>query len=311
MTLIGGLAGCGMIPRPVRQQTIHNPFPQLTKVAVAPFFNLAAEPTIDGRQFALAYYNELQLVPGFEVVPIGVVEAAMQKHRLSLSDPSQVRTLAQILEVDAVAIGAITDFSSYYPPRLSMQVEWYAANPCFHPVPPGYGLPWGTKDEKKIPLEVVRDAEHALARAQLETQTPATSPAPMVLEEGALPGEMVEGEVTLAGPIEGQPSLPPNWPDGKGLIPAGPSCETGQCVENNEPVLRHTKTYNGHDAEFTAKLANYVEFRDDARFGGWQSYLQRSDDFIRFCCHQHIQELLAARGGAGETRVLWRWPDGR
>ena len=76
-------------------------------------------------------------------------------------------------------------------------------------------------------------------------------------------------------------------------------------------MLKHTRNYNGHDADFTAALENYVYFRDEARFGGWQSYLQRSDDFIRFCCYKHIAEMLTARGGAGETRVVWRWPDRR
>ena len=42
-----------------------------------------------------------------------------------------------------------------------------------------------------------------------------------------------------------------------------------------------------------------------------QSYLQRSDDFIRFCCHLHIHEMLSARGGADETRVRWEWSDCR
>ncbi len=72
-----------------------------------------------------------------------------------------------------------------------------------------------------------------------------------------------------------------------------------------------TRVYHGNDSDFTTRLANYYYFRDDARFGGWQSYLQRSEDFIRFCCHLHITELLAARGGAGKTRVVWRWPIGR
>ena len=58
----------------------------------------------------------------------------------------------------------------------------------------------------------------------------------------------------------------------------------------------------------TEALASYYYFRDDARFGGWQAYLQRSNDFVRFCCHMHISEMLSARGGAGETRVVWRWP---
>ena len=75
--------------------------------------------------------------------------------------------------------------------------------------------------------------------------------------------------------------------------------------------MMHVRAYNGHDPDFTAALANYYAFRDDARFGGWQSYLQRSDDFIRFCCHKHISEMLTARGGAGKTQVAWRWPYSR
>ena len=63
--------------------------------------------------------------------------------------------------------------------------------------------------------------------------------------------------------------------------------------------------------DFTEALASYYHFRNDARFGGWQNYLQRSDDFIRFCCHVHIAEMLSARGGAGQTRVVWRWSDCR
>ena len=43
------------------------------KIAVAPFFNLSSDSSVDGRQFAEAYFNELQLIPGFEVAPIGVV----------------------------------------------------------------------------------------------------------------------------------------------------------------------------------------------------------------------------------------------
>ncbi len=78
-----------------------------------------------------------------------------------------------------------------------------------------------------------------------------------------------------------------------------------------EPVLRHTKTYNGNDGQFTEALASYVFFKDEARGVNWQSYLIRSDDFIRFCCHMHIFEMLTARGGGGETRVVWRWSNDR
>ena len=85
---------------------IRNPFPQLSRVAVAPFFNQSDEPTVDGRQVAMAYFAELQSTPGFEVVPLGVVEEAIIANRVDLSGPGEARRLAKILGVDAVVVGA-------------------------------------------------------------------------------------------------------------------------------------------------------------------------------------------------------------
>ena len=82
-------------------------------------------------------------------------------------------------------------------------------------------------------------------------------------------------------------------------------------MPSDGPIMTHTRIYVGNDSEFTEALASYYSFRDDARFGGWQTYLERSNDFIRFCCHMHIDEMLSARGGAGESRVVWRWPEYR
>ena len=45
--------GCCFLPEIAHQPTLHNPFPQLSTVAVVPFFNQSTEPTVDGRQFAL------------------------------------------------------------------------------------------------------------------------------------------------------------------------------------------------------------------------------------------------------------------
>ena len=83
------------------------------------------------------------------------------------------------------------------------------------------------------------------------------------------------------------------------------------CLPSDEPVLLHTRTYNGHEPWFTEALATYYSFRNDARFGGWRGYLQRSEDFIRFCCRVHIDEMLSARGGAGQAEVVWRLPTSR
>ena len=51
---------------------------------------------------------------------------------------------------------------------MGLQVEWYAANPGFHPIPPGYGLPWGTHEEQDIPGPLVFEAEFALATRAIE-----------------------------------------------------------------------------------------------------------------------------------------------
>jgi hypothetical protein len=376
-----GSTGCHLVfPEASHQPVVHNPFPQLSRVAVAPFFNLSDEPTVDGRKFALAYFAELQAVPGFEVVPLGVVEEAILDHRIDLSRGDEARRLARVLGVDVVVIGSVTDYTPYYPPRCGLRVEWYSANPGYHEIPPGYGLPWGTPDEEFIPAPLVFEAEMALAKAQLATQTPpcempielppiVTPTVPPVMpgtptdqnkspgdedSNSEPPGETLppegseqteaEGETAAqyeeelppgassAGPsLPALPSdavaiaattdaigahgmygaLPPDWPDERGFIPLPPSPVRPECSPHHGPIMTHTRIYHGNDSEFTEALASYYHFRDDARFGGWQNYLQRSDDFIRFCCHVHIAEMLSARGGAGETRVVWRWSDCR
>jgi hypothetical protein len=314
-------------------------------------------------------------------VPLGVVEEAILEHRVDLSSADEARRLARILGVDAVAIGSVTDYTPYYPPRCGLRVEWYSANPGYHEIPPGYGLPWGTPDEEFIPAPLVFEAEMALAKAQLATQTP---PCDMPIEpppidvpivppltptepsiepqqpatEGdgeaesaeettenkdadntaaagetaaqfeeplppgassaesplpALPPDAVAGAATIdaIGAHGAYNGLPPDWPDERGFVPPPPSPVRPECCPNNGPIMTHTRIYHATDSQFTEALASYYYFRDDARFGGWQNYLQRSDDFIRFCCHLHIAEMLSTRGGAGETQVVWRWSDCR
>ncbi len=370
--LLAAASGCSAVPDIRSQQRIHNPFPQLHRVAVLPFVNQSQEPTLDTTAVTLAYHNELQKLPGFEVKPVGVVKAQLEALQLELNGGTDFQALAQHLDVDVIVLGSVTEYTPYYPPRLGMRVHWYAANPGFHPIPPGYGLPWGTAEEEYIPDRLVHEAEFALARAQLKTQTPDYVKAPMPKPrrraadpmpdeslngvpadpgnadeaDGEMPGDMrntrrqggaisvshsrdlaVTGmtavgsgvahnphdPLTFAGPPpypEPAP-LPADWPDPRGLIPMGPSPQRPELLPQAEPIITHTRLYDGNDDEFTQQVAEYFYFRDDARFGGWQAYLQRSEDFIRVCCYLHVTETLAARGGAGKSRVVWRWPIGR
>lgn len=354
-----GFAGCSLVlPEISHRPVIRNPFPQLSKIAIAPFFNQSDESTLDGRDFAMAYFTELQATPGFEVVPLGVVEEAIIANQVNLNGAGEARRLAQILGVDAVVVGAITDYSPYYPPRCGLHVEWYTANPGYHEIPAGYGLPWNTPEEEFIPDALVYESQMALARAQMETQTPdcesgcQTLPAPPAIPGSAtkfdpfetdgiqltqaseaLPpgrsltpdtsGDSIESpaassdqtdmseSIVASEPIGATDTLPPNWPCEDCFVPPTPRATRPPCVPHHGPVLKHTKVYSGTDPDFTQALESYVYFREDKRFGGWESYLQRSDDFVRFCCHMHISEMLSARGGSRKTRVVWRWPEDR
>ncbi len=375
------LSGCNFIPDIKHKPQYHNPFPQISKVAILPFRNQGQDPTLSGARVSLAYYNELQSIRGFEVIPCGVVENQLayfetQVLRHPIMTPVDFQQFAKHLGVDAVLQGAVTDYDAYYPPRITIKVNWYAANPGFHPIPVGYGLPWGTKKEKRIPEWIRLESERELAAEQMKTQTPVEAdpdalipidakqktdvPAPSntasmnpdatnrlkgkegriaavrmelpiaqatsLQEPERMPesvsgiaiheaiGESQEGVVATKSEQTQElatSGMPANWPDPQGFIPKQPTPQPPEMKAQNEPIISHMHTYNGNDEDFTHALGEYFYFRDDARFGGWQAYLQRSEDFIRFCCHQHIVETLESRGGSLETRMILRWPVGR
>jgi len=326
--LLAMIGGCSFFPEVRHRPSLHNPFPQMKQVAILPFFNQSNEPTVDGEAVALAYYSELQSIPGFEVLPIGVASNLWTQFSKVHGEPrsgQEFQQLAQFMGVEAVVVGSVTDFSSYYPPRLAMTAHWYAANPGFHPVPPGYGLPWGTKAEKRIPRRIVEEAEFELAREQLATQAPvpptllsvdggvtqadAELPAPVVV--GTQDPSATEHGAIIGSGMESMVEMPAKWPDPTGLIPDAPSPAPPALLLQTKPVLSHTRLYRGDDVYVTDRLSDYVGNDVDTRVGGWQSYLNRSNDFIRFCCHLHITEMLESRGGSDQSDLILRWPISR
>jgi hypothetical protein len=314
------LSGCALVPDVRSKPQLINPFPQIQRVAILPFVNQSEDPTLSGERVAMAYANELQNIRGFEVLPIGAVKIKMAEFNMPLGRGEDFQAFARFLGVDVVLIGAVTDYSAYYPPRMAMKVNWYAANPGFHPIQPGYGLPWGTREEKKIPRWVHQDAQRALAAEQMKSQSPVPPEMiPIMPEdrpsnlEGLASGA---GIGSLARPTMGadpelanlQGELPPDWPDPRGFIPDGPLPQRPEFHPQHDPIISYMRSFNGHDEDLTQQLEEYFYFRDDARFGGWQAYLQRSEDFIRFCCYQHLSETLISRGGQDKSRLIFRWP---
>jgi hypothetical protein len=169
--------GCEIMPVTRYKPTLHNPFPQIRSVAIVPFYNFTDNPNVNGREFATAFGNELQKIPGFRVIANKIVEETMLKNDLhKFEDIDDIRYLGQLLNVDAVVIGKIHGFSMNYPPIAKFETEWYSVNPYFYPTLPGYGLPWGTEHESFIPDKIVLLSELELASSQLKTQTPEYEP---------------------------------------------------------------------------------------------------------------------------------------
>lgn len=306
---------------------VGNPIPGMTTVAVAPFFNLSAEPTVDGRRFALAYYSELQKTSNYQVLPVGVVEDAIRENELEMGSPADVVRLAKILDVDAVVVGAVTEYVPYYPPQMALHIQWYTARewaflgpaapplesdiPCPPDCPPGYpsSYPFGSED---CPVPVSTKGGPTV-RAQ--------SPEP---DENGTPQWLPPGGIQLAQssgkrpppPVDGQPVWPAR-PDPTEKIPRPMLEPPSQELDGRytvkpqpdapQPVMSYTRFFDGGDKRLTKLLKAYYHLRGDMRSGGWEAYLHRSDDFLRFTAHVMIVEMMSIHGAPLETDYYFRY----
>lgn len=68
--------------------------------------------------------------------------------------------------------------------------------------------------------------------------------------------------------------------------------------------MSYTRIFDASEAELLAVLRDYVELHGTIRSGGYRGWLQRSDDFIRFCMHQMVTEMLQLHGGESLRRKI-------
>jgi hypothetical protein len=316
-----GIGGCAVIP-----VSVGNPIPGMTTIAVAPFFNLSAEPTADGRRFAYAYYSELQKTGNYQVIPVGVVEMAIRDNDLDLSSPADAVKLAAILEADAVVVGAITEYDPYYPPQLGLHVQWFSPRewaffpgcapmtstgdrPCDSPWAPGSSVP----------------GENSVIRAQSDDHPPeGTRPAGAYFpREVESPARVAKSGATTNTP-KSAANLPTIWPPGTelpspgGMAPrpvgqmskSGGAFHAGSQPDAIQPVMSYTRFFDGADERVIDALKGYYALRDDKRSGSWEAYLHRSDDFLRFTAHQMVLEMLSLHGAVVQTEKVsrhWNW----
>ena len=87
-------------------------------------------------------------------------------------------------------------------------------------------------------------------------------------------------------------------------LPAGTFCPAGQ-TDNLRPVMSYTRFFDGASPELVHRLRCYYARRGDMRSGGWEAYLHRSDDFLRFTAHVLVMEMLALHGGTLTTEKVF------
>ncbi|HEY3967536.1 MAG TPA: hypothetical protein VGM05_23450 [Planctomycetaceae bacterium] len=312
-------AGCSVVP-----VNVSNPIPGMTKVAVAPFLNLSAEPSVDGRRFAISYYSELQKTSNYEVLPIGVVELAIRENELMIANPDDVIKLAQILDVDAIVVGAVTEYVPYYPPQLAVQIDWYSprgwmfatgesspngGDPCSpgaRAVPNGGNQSGGFSPNNGIASPPVVRGQSADDDDD-DSGQPFPPPRPVRLAQAGTSRSR-------------EPDPPPVWPaDAEPGVSEGEArsgaaarakslnntfCSTTQ-PDNLRPIMSYTRFFDGASPELIHRLKGYYVRRGDMRSGGWEAYLHRSDDFLRFASHVLVIEMLALHGGSLTTEKVF------
>jgi hypothetical protein len=313
LLLLGALgSGCCTVP-----VSVGNPIPGMTTVAVVPFFNLSTEPSVDGRRFALAYYSELQKTSNYQVIPVGIVETAIQENELNLTNSADAVKLARILEADAVVVGAVTEYNPYYPPQLAVHIRWFSPREWkFYP-----GISTGEEPEQSpcpdyppgFPPEVRKPAAPTV-RGQSPDENDSDRRIPFDSPPAV---RIAQAPKSPSGAGTSGPPAPVVWPPGSDfgdetstIRPRLPGAKPGGfCAptqpDSVEPIMSYTRFFDGADRQLIQALRGYYVLRGDMRSGGWEAYLHRSDDFLRFASHVLVVEMLTLHGGPLKTEKIF------
>lgn len=175
------LAGCATAASIKYYQYPRNPLTGVSRVAVAPFQNEAGGD-IDMLGFSETFASELVQFPGFTVVrPREVVERARAGgFTLPLTSDADAVKLAKALGVDAIVVGAITEYDPYYPPRVALAAQMVGVRrfslrsiDVDRLVPSGkpFRIDAGRQDQVVAALEKVWDSNWDITRMELRGYT--------------------------------------------------------------------------------------------------------------------------------------------
>ena len=176
------------LPEITRQPEFHNPFPQLTNLAVPLFLQSQhRERSMDvSLRWAISMSCKAFQLRGSAGRHCRAENEGLRHHA---GDAGGGSRLAQLLEVDAVVVGAVTDL-----PLLSAANRdaggMVGSEPEVPSNPAWLRLAVGYAGEEDIPPPLIFQARMALAREQMKTQEPAYKavvPTPPLTLEGLAP----------------------------------------------------------------------------------------------------------------------------
>ncbi|HEY2250253.1 MAG TPA: hypothetical protein VGH74_04295, partial [Planctomycetaceae bacterium] len=86
--------------------------------------------------------------------------------------------------------------------------------------------------------------------------------------------------------------------------PAGRTfCDPSQ-PDGAQPIMSYTNFFDGADRQLIQSLKGYYYLRGDMRSGGWEAYLHRSDDFLRFASYMMVVDMLRKHGAPLTTEKV-------
>ena len=109
-------------------------------------------------------------------------------------------------------------------------------------------------------------------------------------------------------PPDPEPGIPNGSPRTNGATRSGQSsrafCDPSQ-PDAVQPVMSYTRFFDGADRQLIQSLKGYYYLKGDTRSGGWEAYLHRSDDFLRFASNLLVVEMLTLHGGPLKTEKVF------
>ena len=194
LATVAALSGCETFAAP-KDTHVESPYPRTRVVAIAPFVNQSGSREVEPLAVSDLFFDELQKVRNFQVLPINRSLQAMDALRMrSLTSSADAIKLASAMGADVIFVGAITAYDPYDPPEVGIALQLYAV--------PGHG-----PDGLTLTDPASGDAE----RPVQPRQTRSYSPRAQINEVYNARHEIVQKQIKDYAEIRGGKQSPLGW----------------------------------------------------------------------------------------------------